>query len=94
LLLFGWALVGPPTWPSPSVLVVEGVPSESEAMMVLFDVFIQKPSSKEWDNGMIFRLHWQEITNCFESSKSVSQQRGANRKGEENTSPGTKEVHS
>ena len=35
---------------------------------------------------MIMRLHRQQITNWFESRRSVSQQRGANRKGEEHTS--------
>ncbi len=51
------------------------------------DIFIQRSNSREWDNSMIMRLHWQQITNWFESRRTVSQQRGANRRGEEHTSP-------
>jgi len=58
------------------------------------DIFIQRSNSREWDNSMIMRLRWQQITNWFESRRSVSQQRGANRKGVEHTSPKTKKVRS
>ncbi len=62
-----------------------------------FDIFIQKPSSREWDNAMIIRLHWlstNRLQTGLKSSKSVSQQSGANRKGVEHTSPKTKKVRS
>jgi len=45
------------------------------------DIFLQRSNSREWDNSMIMRLHWQQITNWFESRRSVSQQRGQTEKG-------------
>jgi len=53
-----------------------------------FDIFIQRPSSREWDNSMIIKLHWQQITNWFDNLvKLFPNRRGQTQKGVDNTSP-------
>jgi len=62
--------------------VPDGVPSESEAKMVyllsLFRDQIQENETMEWYSDYIEN----RLQTGLKSSKSVSQQRGANRKGE------------
>jgi len=46
----------------------------------LFDVFIQRSISREWDNAMIIELHWQEIINCFDNLVNLFPNRGQTQK--------------